>query len=73
MPWIYFCMELLCLSREYKRNHSKIPTETPTTSLEYFNIKLQILLTDIGGEWYLRNMRNKKPTSNNPSLTKREQ
>ena len=73
MPWIYFCMELLCLSRGYERNLSKIPTEIPTPTIECFRRKSQILLTDIGGEWYLRNMRNKKPPTNNPRLTKREQ
>ena len=65
-------MELLCLSREYERNLSKIPTETPTPTIEYFKRKSQILLTDIGGEWYLRNMHNNKPPTNNPSLTKKE-
>ena len=70
MPWIYFCMELLCLSREYKRNLSKIPTETPTPTLEYFNRKLQKFLTNIRGEWNINNMQNPKPHTNNTGLSR---
>ena len=29
-------------------------------------------MTDIGGEWYLNNMRNTKPPMNNPRLSKKQ-
>ena len=31
------------------------------------------LLTDIGGEWYLNNMHNSKPSTNKPILRKKHQ
>ena len=50
-----------------------MPNLKPTTKPEYLKRKRQILLTDIGGEWYVNKMRNPKPTTKNPRPDKKEQ
>ena len=50
----------------------KIPTEIPTSTVEYFKRKPQTLLTDIGGYWYLNTSRNTKIPLKNPRLGKKK-
>ena len=56
-----------------KELFKRIPTEKSTPTLEHFKKKRQKLLTDIGGEWYLKHLRNTKPPINNPRLSKKDQ
>ena len=44
---------------------------TPTH--EVFKRKRHTLLTDIGGEWYLNNLRNPKLTMKKPRLSNKKQ
>ena len=66
-------MALLCLLIEYEKIFKQIHTEIPKPTPEYFNGKLLNAFTDIGGEWYLNNMRNKKSPTNNPTLNNTQQ
>ena len=51
-----------------KETFQKNPTEVKKTP-EDFKIKRQTLLTDIGGTWYLNDMKNLKPPIKRPRLT----
>ena len=73
MSWGGNWVELLCRSREEERNLWKIPTEIPTPTFEYLKRKGLTLLTDIGGDWFINNMRNHKPPMKKPSFSKKQQ
>ena len=49
--------------------HTEIPKPPP----EYFKEKSLTMFTDIRGECYLNNMRNKKYPMKKPSLSKKQQ
>ena len=53
----------------FKQTHTEISNPTP----KYFKKKCQTLLTDIGGEWYLNNICNHKPSMKNPRLSNKQQ
>ena len=52
-----------------KELFNEITTGNPNPTLEDFKIKRQTLLTDVGGEWYLINIRNNKTPINKPILS----
>ena len=54
-----------------KEIYKTIITEIPKPDPEYFNIKRLTILTDIGGEWYLKNMCNTKPSTNKSRFSKK--
>ena len=56
-----------------RENLKQITTEIPKSTPEDFKKKCKTLLTDIGGEWYLNNMRNPKPHMNNMKLSNKQQ
>ena len=56
-----------------KKIFKQIPTEIPKPTPEYFKKNRQPLLNDIGGSWYLNNMRNPKPPIKNQSLIHKQQ
>ena len=51
----------------YKENMkellNQITAKKSTPTPEYFKRKHQILLTDIGGDWHLKNMQNTQPST----------
>ena len=55
-----------------KELFKQINIENPTTTPEDFKRKNQTLLTDIGGECYLNNIRNPKTLTKNPRLSNKD-
>ena len=68
IAWIY------CAYQEnMKKIFKQFPTGISTPTIEYFKIKRQTILTDIGGEQHLNNIRNPKPPTKKIGLNNKEQ
>ena len=71
MPWQTIFHGVVVPIKSIWKNYFEKYTEIPTPTLEDFKKKLQTRLSDILDEWYLNNMRNHKPPTNNLILSKK--
>ena len=73
MSWQKNACHCCAYQEKMKEISKQIPTEIPNATLEYLRKNRQKLLTDIGGDWLINNIRNTKYPIRSPILSKKQQ